>query len=195
MGSCNRAWAKGEFHAMALHPTAFIAGPCGQWRVTSIRSFRGESLPMAPALRISEASRAGESDGWMLRGTASNLRYTSQEGVSELRAVQSGLGRPAATRAALLPITKSAAWWALAQDERMGVFQRAKHHAIGLPYVRPIARALYHSRDLGEPFDFLTWFEFAPEDTPAFDHLLAELRASEEWAYVEREVDIRLTRA
>jgi hypothetical protein len=184
----------GEFHRMALHPTAFIAGPSGAWQVTSINAFRGESLPMAPALRISEASRAGDGDGWMLRGTASNLRYTSQEGVSELRAVQSGLGRPQATCAALIPITKSAAWWALAQDERMGVFQRAKHHAIGLPYVRPVARALYHSRDLGEPFDFLTWFEFAPEDTPAFDHLLAELRASEEWCYVEREVDIRLTR-
>ena len=67
MGRCNRACGKGEFHGMALHPTAFIAGPSGAWRVTSIRPFRGESLPMAPALRISEASRAGESDGWMLR--------------------------------------------------------------------------------------------------------------------------------
>jgi hypothetical protein len=180
---------------MALHPTAFIAGPCGQWQVTAIHALCGESLPMASCLRISEASRAGDSDGWMLRGTASNLRYTSQEGVTELRAVQSGLGRPEATRAALIPITKSTAWWALAQDERMGVFQRAQHHAIGLPYVRPVARALYHSRDLGEPFDFLTWFEYAPEDEPAFDRLLVALRASEEWGYVEREVDIRLTHA
>ena len=45
-----------------------------------------------------------------------------------------------------------------------------------------------------EPFDFLTWFEFAPSDSQAFDKLVAELRASEEWTYVDREVDIRLVR-
>ena len=57
-----------------------------------------------------------------------------------------------------------------------------------------IARQLYHSRDFGEPFDFLTWFEFAPEHTVLFEDLLATLRASEEWTYVEREVDVRLAR-
>ncbi len=180
---------------MTLHPTTFIAGPSGPWRIASIVAVRGESLPLAPALRVSDPSRAGDGDSWMLRGTASNLRYTSHDGLTELRAAQSALGRPEATCAVLIPITKSAAWWALAQDERMGVFQRAHHHAIGMPYVRAVARALYHSRDRGEPFDFLTWFEFAPGDTPAFDQLLAELRASEEWGYVEREVDIRLTRS
>ena len=45
-----------------------------------------------------------------------------------------------------------------------------------------------------EPFDFLTWFEFAPEHTTAFNQLLARLRATKEWAYVEREVDIRLVK-
>ena len=57
-----------------------------------------------------------------------------------------------------------------------------------------IARRLHHARDLGEPFDFLTWFEFAPEHEAAFDDLLGELRASPEWTYVEREVDIRVRR-
>lgn len=160
-----------------------------------MQAVRGDSLPQVPALRVSEPSRAGEGDSWVLRGTASNLRYTEHAAAQELRSTQSALARPGATCAALIPITKNAAWWALAQDERVGVFQRAQHHGIGLPYARAVARALYHSRDLGEPFDFLTWFEFAPQDTPAFDQLLAELRSSEEWSYVEREVDIRLTRA
>src|SRR2546428_7160638 len=31
-------------------------------------------------------------------------------------------------------------------------------------YLPAIARRLYHCRDLGEPFDFLTWFEYAPAD-------------------------------
>jgi hypothetical protein len=59
-----------------------------------------------------------------------------------------------------------------------------------------VARKLHHCRDLSdsEPFDFLTWFEFAPADELAFDQLLAELRATGEWAFVEREVDIRLVR-
>ncbi|MGH8472822.1 MAG: hypothetical protein ACREVJ_10305, partial [Gammaproteobacteria bacterium] len=56
----------------------------------------------------------------------------------------------------------------------------------------PIARRLHHSRDLGEPFDFITWFDYAPEHERDFDALLAELRAGEEWTYVEREIDIRL---
>ncbi len=46
-----------------------------------------------------------------------------------------------------------------------------------------------------EPFDFLTWFEYSEADARAFDSLLASLRASPEWGYVDREVDIRLMRA
>jgi len=105
------------------------------------------------------------------------------------------LGRPAATLAALIPIKKSARWWELAQDERRAIFEETSQHtAIGLEYLPAIARRLHHSRDLGEPFDFLTWFEFAPEHAAAFDKLVARLRATPEWKYVEREVDIRLTR-
>jgi hypothetical protein len=52
-----------------------------------------------------------------------------------------------------------------------------------------------HSRELGEPFDFLTWFEFAPEHRTMFDELVGMLRATEEWKYVDRELDIRVTRA
>ena len=35
---------------------------------------------------------------------------------------------------------------------------------VGLDYLPGVARKLYHSRDLGEEFDFLTWFEFEPEE-------------------------------
>ena len=37
-----------------------------------------------------------------------------------------------------------------------------------------------------------TWFEYAPDYEAAFDDLLTRLRATPEWAFVEREVDIRL---
>jgi len=42
--------------------------------------------------------------------------------------------------------------------------------------------------------DFLTWFEYAPEHAARFEELVAALRATEEWRYVEREVDIRLVK-
>ena len=105
--------------------------------------------------------------------------------------------RPGSTCAALIPIRKNAAWWALTQQERRDILEaRSRHIEIGLRYLPPIARRLHHCRDLAEaqPFDFLTWFEFAPADAAAFDELLAALRATPEWDYVEREVEVRLQR-
>jgi hypothetical protein len=73
------------------------------------------------------------------------------------------------------------------------IFEERSHHlAIGLRYLPAIARRLYHCHDLGEPFDFLTWFEYAPADGDAFEELVGILRQTEEWTYVEREIDIRL---
>ncbi len=112
-------------------------------------------------------------------------------------AKQEGLGRPDANCAVLIPIKKSAAWWALTQDARRKIFEEHSHHnQIGMDYLPAIARRLHHCRDLSEiePFDFLTWFEFAEKDTVEFDKLLARLRATEEWKYVEREVEVRVKR-
>jgi len=132
---------------------------------------------------------------WMLRGVVSNHRYTTQAEAQSLGVRQAGLGRPEATRSALIPIRKSAAWWSLAQDERRAIFEeRSGHIGKSLEYLPEIARRLYHSRDLGEPFDFLTWFEFAPEHERRFDELVATLRRTEEWRFVECEVDVRLER-
>jgi hypothetical protein len=36
--------------------------------------------------------------------------------------------------------------------------------------------------------------EFASADADAFDELLRRLRETEEWTYVEREVEVRLSR-
>ena len=132
---------------------------------------------------------------WLLRGVTSNERYVVREEKTALVSKQEGLGREASTRAALIPIRKNAAWWALAQDERRQIFEAQSHHiGIGLNYLPAVARRLYHCRDLGpeEPFDFLTWFEYAPPDSAAFEELVQALRASPEWQYVDREVDIRL---
>ncbi|OYX32960.1 MAG: chlorite dismutase [Brevundimonas subvibrioides] len=172
----------------------FTGGRTGDWGVTGIAAIAGPALP--PVDRLSISDEADPLAGvWALTGTVSNVRYANRAEVGALRARQAGLDRPEATRAALIPIRKSEAWWALAQDERRDILEeQSRHTAIGLDYLPQIARRLHHSRDLGEPFDFLTWFEFAPEHEAAFEQLLERLRATPEWTYVEREVDIRLER-
>lgn len=174
----------------------FIAGESGIWRIRDMKVVSGDGLPTAAYLDIRPTPADTEAT-WTLRGVKSNDRYTTRTEKSMLQATQEGLGRPEATLAALIPIKKNDAWWLLTQDERREIFEeRSNHTTIGLRYLPAIARSLFHCRDLGLPeaFDFLTWFEFAPQHEADFNHLLSELRASPEWEFVEREVDIRLER-
>lgn len=177
----------------------FVGGREGQWKVTSSRAIAGDPLAAVDRLKMvaGHASAPDASAGWALRGVTSNERYVTRPEKEQLVARSPALGRPEADCAALIPIRKSARWWALTQDERRTIFEAQSHHTqIGLEYLPAIARRLHHCRDLAEPepFDFLTWFEFAQEDAAEFDKLLARLRASEEWKYVEREAEIRVTR-
>jgi hypothetical protein len=41
------------------------------------------------------------------------------------------------------------------------------------------ARWLYHCHDIGEPFNFLTWFEYAVADSDIFEELVSELWRTE----------------
>jgi chlorite dismutase len=176
---------------------SFIGGFSGPWRITGVRAITGLGVEPAPRLEIVNENVTASPPGscWLWRGVTSHQRYTTRPEQNSLTAVQEYPGRPEATCAALIPITKSAAWWALTQDERRAIFEdRSAHIAAGLRYLPAIARRLHHGRDLGEPFDFLTWFEFAPQHAAAFDQLVGVLRDTEEWNYVEREVDIRLVR-
>jgi len=181
---------------MQDHIFDFIGGDNGQWEVTKMNTIIGEPLPNVSYLNIVQGSLQKTSEGlWALKGLTSNLRYTEKEEKQKLVAIQEGLGRTSATYAALIPLRKSEAWWTMAQDERRQIFEnKSKHTEIGLEYLPAIARKLHHCRDIGEPFDFLTWFEYAPEEEEAFEKLLIALRKSEEWTYVDREIDIRLVR-
>ena len=184
---------------MSTRAFTFTGGKIGTYRVVSIEAVTGETLPSVARVSVTPGILpvTGERAAWFLRGATSNDRYVTRPEKEKLVAASPVLGRPEATSAALLPIRKNAAWWSMTQDERRNVFEEQSHHIeIGLRYVPAVARRLHHCRDLGtdEPFDFLTWFEFAPSDERTFDALLAELRASPEWKYVDREVDIRLLR-
>jgi chlorite dismutase len=173
----------------------FTAGSTGDWRIERLAAVAGETLPVATHLSAQASTPRTAEDSWQLRGIVGHTRYTTAQDLKRLNLVSPPLGRPEATCAALIPIRKSDAWWSMAQDERRAIFEeRSGHIARSLSYLPAIARRLHHARELGEPFDFLTWFEYAPQHADAFEALVAELRASEEWRYVEREVDIRLSR-
>ncbi|ANV99588.1 chlorite dismutase family protein [Bradyrhizobium icense] len=180
--------------------TVFRGGRSGAWRVTRFAPVKGAALSPTPSLSVVHSLSIAlpilpSPTSWRLAGVASHLRYTERAEKNELEAARAEIGRPEATYAALIPIKKSAAWWELTQEERRQIFEDKSHHiADSLKYLPAIARQLYHSRDLGEPFDFLTWFEYAPEHADTFEELVRTLRATEEWRYVEREVDIRLER-
>ena len=181
--------------------TTFRGGQSGAWRITLNAPVRGALLPAVPALSATQSASIAlpllppSATSWRLTGVASHLHYVARAEKEQLAAVQAPLGRREATFAALIPIRKTQAWWELTQDERRAIFEDKSHHIAGtLKYLPQVARQLYHCRDLGEAFDFITWFEYAPEHASLFEELVAMLRSTEEWTFVEREIDVRLVR-
>ena len=105
------------------------------------------------------------------------------------------IGKHENSFAAFIPMSKSEEWWLLTQDERRKIFEeKSDHIKISSNYLETIQRKLFHSRDIGEEFDFLAWFEFEPKSKSVFDDLLGCLRQTEEWKYVTREIDVRVNR-
>jgi hypothetical protein len=185
----------------AANPRAFtfVGGPEGAMRVVSQATFSG--APIAPVARVGMfpglLAEVPANAAWALCGVASNDRYTTRSEKAELASRQAPIGRPEATKAALILLRKRAEWWALTQDERRAILEEDSHHiAIGMRYLPAVARRLLHCRDLATeaPFDFIGFLDFASGDEPAFDEMMGELRATKEWSFMDREVDIRLTK-
>jgi len=183
----------------AIIPVSFVGADTGTYRVLHMNAVVGASLPSVAAVTshpVHLPLAAAPGAAWVLRGTNSAVRYVERTEAESLRLVQPAIGRPECSHAALIPIRKSDAWWNLPQDARREIFEtRSKHIASCLAYLPAIARRLHHGRELGEPFDFLTWFEYAPEHAQLFEELVQLLRATEEWKYVDWEVDIRLVKS
>ncbi|MBI3536121.1 MAG: chlorite dismutase family protein [Chloroflexi bacterium] len=177
--------------------TTFGGGQSGTWKVISIITIVGQPLELVQRIEIIKTKYLLDKTNykWFLRGVTSNLRYTTKEENATLDKTPSVLDRPDYKYAALIPIKKSEEWWLLTQDERRKIFEdTSRHISYSSKFLSTIARKLYHSKDIGENFDFLTWFEFAPEHSHQFDELVNYLRNTEEWKYVTREIDIRLVR-
>ncbi|MFM7023394.1 MAG: chlorite dismutase family protein [Flavobacteriales bacterium] len=175
--------------------TYFVGQDSGSWAVQSMRAVAGKGLPLSQSLAIVKDVPSVENNKWLLRGFTSNLRYTTRPEKVVLDQQPSILGKPENSLAAFIPIKKSEAWWLLTQDERRKIMaEDSLHIEIGAKYLSAVSRQLFHCRDIGEEFDFLTWFEFSAYNKEKFDELLYLLRKTEEWKYVEREVEVRLKR-
>ena len=178
-----------------MSPATFVGAETGAWRIERATAIVGEALPVAPRLDVHPGIVTAAGAAWTLCAVSGHARYVERAEKTTLDPASPPLGRAEASCAALIPIRKSEAWWALPQDERRAIFEtRSRHIASSMPYLPRIARRLYHARELGQGFDFLTYFEFAPEHAAAFDELLGLLREREEWQYVDREVELRLAR-
>jgi hypothetical protein len=182
------------------------AYPSGQGPVPEVGSYlRRWEGPAWPASRdLSSDSSSDSSKTFAVRATIQHLVYTAKEQRDELVARSSKGSGPTAV---IIPIRKSDAWWAMAQDERQAFFVPGKHGrghaAIGVPYADRIFRRLYHARyaapatPQAERWDFVTYFEFPAGEEGLFRALLGELRdpaTNPEWAFVEREMEIWTTR-
>lgn len=162
----------------------FIGDNAGEWEVTAMITLKGDAIdPVSHIKKISGSLVPSNKGIWTLKGIVSNLRYTEKEDKDKLVAIQEDLGRSATTLAAFILIRKSEAWWNLAQDERRKIMEiKSRHTQTGMKYLPIIARKLFHCRDIGEWFDFMTWFEYAPSDVAAFEELLEALPKTEEWS-------------
>jgi len=170
--------------------------------MTYVNFVSGEVPPLPPGARVNEY-RSVDGSTWCriesetlfdagLCGVVQHLHYTTLDERTDLTA-RSRAELAAGSTAVLIPIRRSAEWWAMAHDQRGEHFHK-KHTPIGAPYVERIFRKLYHARYLGSPYDFLTYFEFSPTDADYFRQLLSELRATEEWKYVEDEFEVWMTK-
>ena len=171
------------------------------YQVERLQVVRGAVPPQVAAghrlWRVEAAGRLPVPDAPFI-GATTHVVYTDAATRGELAQISAGESGPTAV---LIPIRKTAQWWALAPEQRQAYVMAGApqgHLAIGRRYAARIYRRLYQSRYLpGSDWDFLTYFEFPPGEAGVFADLLAELRdldENPEWAFVDRETEIWLSR-
>lgn len=170
----------------------YLGGTTGEWEVTGFAACRGEPLARISHLQVVHGPlrRVPAGTAWVLSGLVRRTRYVALE--EPRRQARDRIG---ATCAALISIRRARCWWDLVPQERSEIQTNRWTAPAHLRLLSTIIHRWQHPRDLSSQFDVVTWFEYESHDAPAFDELLAEWRASAEWKYVDREVDLRLTRS
>jgi len=100
----------------------------------------------------------------------------------QLKADLKGVSEPGLKPYAIvIPVRKSAEWWALDQDKRAAMMQ--EHTEATLPYIKTVKRKLYHSSGLDD-LDFITYFETSRLED--FHSLILSLEKVKEFQYTRR---------
>ena len=173
----------------------YVGGNSGSWQVTQLQALRGSPLSSVRHLEVikGQLDRPLTGASWVLSGLVRNTRYVSREEPNLSDSGRRQVPKSDAPCAALIAIRRSEQWWQLGQAARREIMEvRSLYLTAGLHYLSGMMRRWQHRRDLSEQFDCVTWFEYEPRDSAAFDDILFDWRASEEWNYVDRECDIRL---
>src|SRR5690349_7262702 len=98
-----------------------------------------------PHLQLERSERHGDAPG---AASSRSTRCFFSSRRRHTRSLRDWSSDVCSSDLALIPIRKSAAWWALAHDERRKIFEERSHHvAHSLPYLPRIARRLHHGRD------------------------------------------------
>ena len=212
------AWTWGYF--FAAPDKASVQGLAGErkqslslYRVDKVVAVRGkpgvELAAGATLVRVETAAKlpplgAGAKASLLFQGVPQHLQYTTKAQRDDLtKRSRADLPASKDTVAVIIPIRKTATWWALPVDERMAHFQKSAarigHTAIGADYVEKIYRKLYHTRYAVEnkDHDFITYFEFERKHEQAFKDLVAKLRDPQqnpEGNFVDHEYEIWMTK-
>lgn len=185
--------------ASALPPPNFETSLVDQYRIEVVRSIVGTPIVNLEAgqelWRIESTQGAPPGLGDLL-GVVQHAQYQNSSETGELATIP----RPApGFVSVIIPLSKSAEWWALGHAERAKLFRSdgaRGHIQVGRPHVKRIHRRLYHARYLpNSRWDFITYFEFDPAHTDDFRTLVAGLRDQKrnpEWNFVERESEVWL---
>jgi hypothetical protein len=173
----------------------YIGGTTGSWRVSTIASISGMPLPPVTHIDIAHGAldRAPAGANWVLHCIASNTRFVTREEPRRLPSDPPRMGRFSESCAALVLVRKSRGWWNLGLSEQQQMLEVPSRNIRGrLSFLPAMMRRMQYRTNVREPFDFVTWFEYAPQDASIFDDLVTAMRSSEDWHYVEREIVIKM---
>lgn len=200
--TCRSNQLRGARALAGKHPEesvyTYVGGTSGAWQVTGQSVRHGTPLAQVTHVDVhgSHLDRNPTGAAWILSGMVRNTRYvTREEFLPQGIRNRAGIAQPP-TCAALIPIRRSPVWWQLGREAKREVLEaQSQSTPRGLQNLSAMIRRWQYRLDLSEQFDCVTWFEYEPRDSAAFDDLLAVWRASEEWKFVDRECDIRLVRS
>jgi hypothetical protein len=195
-GRVTHTWASFAFDGDPRGESESGGRPVDRYRLEAITAFRGPATALRsgqPVHRIeSTGSRPPAAPAGALVGSIESLASSGADAQAELaRRWSESRWRVAL----LLPFTLSPAWWGMPREERPPTHLCWTQDAPESPIFERALRTLYRARALPDAqWDFLAYLEMQPQDVAPIRERLAELRKHAGMVYVERAVELWMTK-